>query len=57
MVKLERQRAEAERMWKSEERQKQKEQAQRISRMLEAAFEGDTIVIKSILEEVYMYVQ
>jgi Skp family chaperone for outer membrane proteins len=52
MVKLERQRAEAERMWKSEERQKQKEQAQRISRMLEAAFEGDTIVIKSILEEV-----
>ena len=57
MVKLEQQRAEAERMREAEERKKQKEKAQRITRMLEAAFDGDTIEIKSILEEVRMCTQ
>ena len=52
MVKLEQQRAEAERMREAEERKKRKEQAQRITRMLEAAFEGNMYEIKSILEEV-----
>ena len=52
MVKLEQQRAEAERMREAEERKKRKEQAQRITRMLEAAFEGNTMEIKSTLEEV-----
>lgn len=52
MVKLEQQRAEAERIREAEERKKKKEQAQRITRMLEAAFDGDTSEIKSILEEV-----
>lgn len=52
MVKLEQQRAEAERMREAEERKKRKERAQRIARMLEAAFDGDITEIKSVLEEV-----
>lgn len=56
MVKLEQQRAEAERMREEEERKKRKEQAKRITRMLEAAFDGDANEIKSILEEVIVYV-
>ena len=54
MVKLERQRAEAEMMREAEERKKQKEQAQRITRMLEAAFDGDANEMKCVLEEVHV---
>ena len=56
MVKLEQQCAEAETMREVEDQNKRKKQAQRISHMLEAAFAGDTLVIKSILEEVHVYV-
>lgn len=52
MVRLEQQRCEAERQKQEEERKKQKEQARRVSRMLEAAFEGDSNEIKSLMEEV-----
>ena len=52
MVRLEQQRAEAERKREEEARKKRKEQARRISHMLEAGFDGDTNEIKSIMEEV-----
>lgn len=52
MVKLEQQCAEAERMRVEEEKRKKKERAQRIARMLEAAFDGDTMEIQTVLEEV-----
>ena len=52
MVKLEQLRAEAERKREDEEKKKRKEHSKRVTRMLEAAFDGDTIEISSILEEV-----
>lgn len=52
MVKLEQQRADAERKREEEDKKKRKEHAKRVTRMLEAAFDGDTLEIKSVLEEV-----
>ena len=54
MVKLEIQRAEAEARREAEEREKRKEQGLRAVHMLEAAFDGDTIEIRSVLEEVLL---
>ena len=55
MVKLEQQRAEAERLRVEGEKRKQKEKAQRIARMLESAFDGDMVEIQTVLEEVRIY--
>ena len=52
MVRMEQQRAEAERKREEEERKKQREQARRKARILEAAFDGDTGEIEAILREV-----
>ena len=54
MVKLEQQHSEAERMREAEEKKKQKEKALRVVRMLEAAFDGDTMEIRVVLKEVYI---
>ena len=51
MVRMEQQRAEAERKREEEERRKQREQARRRTRMLEAAFDGDTVEINAVLTE------
>ncbi len=52
MVRLEQERAEAAYQREEEERRKKREQAKRIKRMLEAAFDGDTMEIKALLSEV-----
>ena len=52
MVRMEQQRAEAERKREEEERKKQREQARRKARILEAAFDGDRGEIEAILREV-----
>lgn len=52
MVKLEQERAEQQFKREEEERRKKREQAKRIKRMLEAAFDGEMAQIKSLLSEV-----
>ena len=52
LARLERERAEREREKDEAERRKKREQMQRIKRMLEAAFDGDTQEINTVLKEV-----
>lgn len=52
MVRMEQQRAEAERKREEEERKKRREQAKRKSRILEAAFDGNITEVNSVLNEV-----
>ena len=52
LARLERERAEREREKEEAERKKKREQMQRVKRMLEAAFDGDTQEINTILKEV-----
>ena len=52
VVKIEREKAEKERLKEEEERRRKRAAAQRIKRFLEAAFDGDLDEIKNILEEV-----
>lgn len=52
MVRLEQERAEQQYKREEEERRKKREQAKRIKRMLEAAFDGETGEIKCLLSEV-----
>ena len=51
---MERERVEKERERQEEQRRKRKEEAQRVKRILEAAFDGDTQEIKAVLKEVVM---
>ena len=52
LARLERERAEREHEKEEAERKKKREQMQRVERMLEAAFDGDTQEINTILKEV-----
>ncbi len=52
MVRLEQERAEAAYQREEEERRKKREQTKRIKKMLEAAFDGETMEIKALLSEV-----
>ena len=53
LARLEHERAEREREKEEAERKKKREQMQRVERMLEAAFDGDTQEINTILKEVH----
>ena len=52
MVLMEREQAERERVKEEEERRRRREEQQRRKRMLEAAFDGDTNEINTVLKEV-----
>ncbi|XP_064382225.1 IQ motif and ankyrin repeat domain-containing protein 1-like isoform X2 [Halichondria panicea] len=52
MVRLEQERAEVAYRHEEDERRRKREQAKRVKRMLEAAFDGDTTEIKALLSEV-----
>ena len=55
MARLERERAEVQQKREEEARKKQREHLARIKRMLEAAFDGDTAEINTLLKEVSFY--
>ena len=56
MVRLEQERAEQQYKREEEERRRKREQAKRIKRMLEAAFDGETGEIKCLLSEVCYHI-
>lgn len=56
MVKMEQERATKEREKEEQERRKRREEAARVKRMLEAAFDGDKKEIGTILQEVHQVI-